>query len=533
MKNYRSTLLVFIFILSAYVAHAQVIYERHDNEVYNYLARMAQKGIIEFRDFIKPLSKEQILRGLDSVQVHSESLSQIEKKELTFYRTEYMLNGRKRILSASSKEFRIQADPILTLSYMNGPGRSIVHESSGINFWGDIDKRWGFQLSFQDINEHGDGFDSIRNTLADGPATGVIVLSNANRKDYQNFTEIRAHLSYSFKNGSISVGQDYLTCGYGQNGSIILSDKAPTYPYIRFDYYPLSWLKFNYTHAWLQSGTLDSNRSYTIPSGVFGGIREVDIPKFMASHSIEMFIKKGLSFAIGESIIYNDQLNIGYLIPIMYFKGYDNYANRGVIHQGSNGQFFLNINSRNQIKNTQLYGTLFVDEIKLTSVFDSKNSRNQLGYTIGGVVTDYFIPYLSIGAEYTRVRPFVYENFLPAQTYTSAGYNLGDWIGTNSDKVIAYLKYTPMPRVKLLARYQYIRKGGNGTVYQQYYQQPQPPFLFDMQYKMSEVYLKASYECVHRGFINIELSHADYQNFNGATPLLSGNTVKFGILYGL
>ncbi|MDB5211537.1 MAG: hypothetical protein JWQ30_2364, partial [Sediminibacterium sp.] len=379
----RSRLVLFFCAFSCSVGFSQVVYERHTNEVYNFLSRFAQKGVIVFDDLIRPVSKEKIASALDSVAAHPRLLSELEKNELAFYLEEYTEGARKRILKAASADFSIEADPVVTASYLSGSGKDIKATSIGINLWGRAGKKWGFQFSFQDVNLNGTGLDTSYKGLEAGSTTGPILFNNYNTNT-QNFTEIRGHVSYEFKNGSISVGQDYLLWGYGEN-RIVLSDKAPTYPYLRLDYRPLPWLRFNYTHAWLQSGLTDSLRSYTIPSG-FGGIRQVEIAKFMASHSINFTLKKGLDLTLGESIIYNDRLNIGYLIPVMFFKAIDNYNGAAGIQRGSNGQFFFQLSSRNQLPKTHLYGTLFIDEIRISEIFNKEKQRNQVGYTIGGSV---------------------------------------------------------------------------------------------------------------------------------------------------
>ena len=71
----------------------------------------------------------------------------------------------------------------------------------------------------------------------------------------------------------------------------------------------------------------------------------------------------------------------------------------------------------------------FVDEIRIATIFNATKSRNQLGLTLGATVTDIGLPYLTLGAEYTRINPFVYRNLTPAQDYTSQDYSLGDWMG--------------------------------------------------------------------------------------------------------
>ena len=176
---------------------------------------------------------------------------------------------------------------------------------------------------------------------------------------------------------------------------------------------------------------------------------------------------------------------------------YDNIVNNGNILAGSNGQLFFQLSSRNQLPKTHLYTSLFIDEIRTSTMFDKSKSRNQLGYTLGASVTDLLLPYLTFSLEYTRVNPFVYKNLIAAQTYSSYGYGLGDWMGNNFDRVFASIRYTPMPRLKCLVSYQSIRKGGAGTVEQQYFQQPQPAFLFNPLFNRKELQIRCSYELIN------------------------------------
>jgi hypothetical protein len=240
---------------------------------------------------------------------------------------------------------------------------------------------------------------------------------------------------------------------------------------------------------------------------------------------------KGLNIAIGESIVYSDKIDPGFLIPINLFKFYDNNRSNYLIEAGSNGQYFLSLSSRNQIKNTHLYSTLFIDEIKVSSLFNKTDSRNQLGFNFGGSITDVFIPYLSIGAEYTRVNPFVYSNLIPAQNYTSYNYSLGDWMGNNFDRAILFAKYTPIAKLKLIAHYQNIRKGGAGTIYEQYTAQPQPAFLFDYIKTRSDIFLQARYELINNIYLNTSLTLMQTKMDNGTS--IKDNTYQLGISVGL
>ena len=527
---------------------AQVVWENHTKEVYNYLSRMAQKGVINFDDNIRPLSRKYIADCLDSLLHKTGLLNPVEKKELLFYGQEYgnelastpqeaqpqtgffKLDPYKRwrSFSAVNKNVLFQVDPVFTAATFQGSGKNITQSSSGLSFWGYAGKHWGFHFFYNDITEAGKGLDYTRQNT---PATGF-TRKDTTLPSSQNFSQLRGSISYNWKNGSLSFGQDHLLWGYGENGRIVLSDKPPVSPFIRFDYQLFPWLKFNYTHAWLNSNIIDSNRTYGTGNTVYGGERQFFVRKFMATHSLQIKPVKGLDIALGESIVYSDRLEVGYLFPLMFFKVYDNMVNNSNIRTGSNGQLFVQVSSRNHLPKTHLYSTLFIDEVRIATIFDRKKSRNQVGATLGGSVTDVFIPYLTVGIEYTRVYPFVYRNLIPAQNYTSYDHSLGDWMGNNFDRLIYTLKYTPFPRFKCLLRYQSSRKGGAGTVEQQYFQQPQPGFLFDLRKKQEEFFAHFTYECINNLTLNAFYSSLSEDN-RVSLKKTTNNTFSFGFTYGL
>ena len=539
-----SLFLLCILVVNAHL-NAQTIFENNRSEAYPFLNRMAQKGLVNFDDIIQPLTRTHINEALQSLQNKKSLLTTTEKKELAFYLEEFTsiqdtitkldwvkkdINKRWRSFHLQSKDFNVFGDPIVGVSSFINDGKSIQQLSNGMEMWGTlgVQKKWGYQLYYRDYTE---STVSNQNTNIESPETGKILIgTNANNKT--NYSEIRANLSYSWKNGSINFGKDNMNWGYGENGKIVLSTKAPSYPYIRFDYAPIKWLSFNYMHAWLNSNLVDSNLSYnTYTGGVSGDNRLLYIQKYLASHSLIIKPIKGLTIALGESIVYSDKLDPGFFIPINLFKFYDNNRSNYSINAGSNGQYFLQISSRNHLKNTHLYASTFIDEIRVTSILNKNKSRNQLGYTVGASATDIFIPYFTLGAEYTRVNPFVYSNLIPAQQYTSYDYSLGDWMGNNFDRTMFFIKYTPVARLKLYARYQTINKGSAGTIVQQYLSEPQPSFLFDLQKTRKDLYLQANYEWIHNLYVK---TSAQWLNENYTNGLKTNNTMySLGISFGL
>jgi hypothetical protein len=534
----------FLFTLAFSIsALTQNVWENSNSEVHPFLYRMAQKGFIEYNDLIKPINRTSVLSALNILKLKDSTLSVVEKKEFNFYLQEYTRplidqislfkkdqNKRWRAGAIVANDFEFYIDPLLGINNFSGTSKNIKQLSNGFELWGTAgkNKNLGYQVYYRDYTETG----TVNNNFREETSTPGNILIGAKSDNKINYTDIRANINYSFRKGNVSFGKDNIVWGYGENSNIVLSNKVPSYPYIRLDYKPFKWLNFNYTHAWLNSNIADSSLSYFTNTGrIDNDFRLVFVQKYLATHSIEVEAMKGLNIAIGESIVYSDKMDPGFLIPINLFKFYDNNRSNYLIEAGSNGQYFLSISSRNQIKNTHLYSTLFIDEIKVSSMFNKNESRNQLGYNLGGSITDIFIPYLSLGAEYTKVNPFVYSNLIPAQTYSSNKYSLGDWMGNNFDKAILFAKYTPMAKLKLVARYQKIRKGGAGTIYEQYTAQPQPNFLFDYIKTRSDIFLQARYEYINNIYLTSSLTLMQTKLTNG--NLVKDNTYQLGISVGL
>ena len=272
-----------------------------------------------------------------------------------------------------------------------------------------------------------------------------------------DYSEIHTTISVDWKWGVFTAGKDFLEWGYGESGKLVLSNKAPSFPFIRLDIYPVPWLRFNYFHGWLSSNVIDSNNVY---STLVEGLTRLSYRnKYIASHTLTITPLRGLDISLGESIIYSDKLRISYLMPLMFFKLADHYLSNYDNNYGDNAQFFAGISSRNHIKNTHLYGTLFIDEISLSNLLNSKPERNQTGFTLGGSIADIPINNSTFTIEYTKIYPFVYQHFIPTDTYENDSYFLGHWMGNNGDLIYTSLNYRPIRGLQIAVWGQYIRKG--------------------------------------------------------------------------
>ena len=555
-------------LLVSISGYSQAVFEHVDNSIYEYLNRQALRGNIIVDDIIRPLTRNHIaayLNQLDTLyNTKKISLNAVERSELLFHIKEYGLGieegtvnnlkerwfkkdprGRLRFLSKIDslgghekstqnivQPFQFNLEPVIQGAvFASGDKKSTIIKATGLQLWASLGKRLGLQMYYRDINEEGTGIDFDKKFT---PQQGYIPATQPGVK-ILNYADVRATMTYQWKNGLFAVGKEQYVTGYGLNGNLIYSTKAPSYPYIRLTQQILPWLKFEYMHAVLASRLVDTPNSYIVSNGgVFGGQRFKMIPKYMVSHAFSLRLKKGLTLMLGESVVYNDRVQLGYVLPLMFYKAWDQYVSGTNINAGSNTQFFVQLSSRNQLKNTHLYTSILIDEFSPSGLFSAKRSRTQIGFNVGGSITNLpFLPNLTCSVDYTRINPFVYKNLLPAQEYSNNGYLIGDWMGNNADRLIVEAKYIPIPRMRVVLRLEQIRKGSAGTTDQQYFQQPQPDFLFGLQQKLWATSGRVSYEWIHNLYFFGQLARQEIKvyspNFNSNMYFQFSAGCSFGL----
>jgi len=555
MKKVFPFLAIISFLLLSFPDYAQTVYEPLSSSVYGFLERMDLKGNIVIHDEVKPFSRTYIAGKLRELENNRNALSAIDKDELEFYRKEYAIdlytlmreplpaqlsifhkdvNGRFRALTFthSLSLFTFMADPILKYSVSDIKGDFISHLQNGARAYGYISDNIGFSVNYSDNTESGPYLDYTKNFT---PVPGIVhtVTSIGGVQNLQ-YDEVNADISIDWKWGTFTFAKDYLNWGSGVNGQIILSDKAPSFPFIRLDISPVNWLRFTYIHGWLHSGILDSTtlRSTSVP----GRNNFLEVPKFIAAHLLSFDLSRKLTFSIGESIVYSDRIEPVYLIPVMFFRAADHYLQKDSSNSGSNAQMFANVYYKIPRLKIQLYSSLFIDELSITSLLKGENGPSAVAYTFGAKAADLIFPNSETVLEYTRVNPFVYMNSNDAQTYTSRGYTLGEWIGSNAD--VAYFSYIQYLERGLSAgiSVRYAREGGKEQPQQQY-ELPYPPFLFGKRKNDLEISLNLKYEIINslKGQVSFKHSNISDQVVN-RTPewmLGSNNVISFSLGYGL
>lgn len=552
----KITLVVLSVLTMLYPLRAQVVFEPLNKDIYPYLERLSHRGVIELDDLFKPFSRKYIAEKLTEAKSSIDLLTDLEKEELEFFEKEYYweintanevsieedLNlferdnaGRYRIFSYNNDIFKFQAKPLLGVDVSYIEKNRNIHMLMGLSAYGYLLDKIGFSLDIRSHNERGDALDPYREFT---PQTGIIPTISQKGKDI-GYSEVDASVSVDWGWGNIIAAKEHIEFGYAKYGNIVLSNKAPSFPHVRLQIKPADWFNFYYFHAWLSSNVVDSAK-------VAEYKRDIYVGKYFAWHALVITPFKGFDFSIGESVVYGDEIEFLYLMPVMFYFFADEYVTNKQGKPGdANQQIFLTISSKNHLPNTHLYGTLFVDEMTIGGIngsiianptyggATSRRQRTQLGFTLGLSVTDLPIDNLTFSSEYTRINPFVYGHHDPAQTYQNSSYLMGHWMGHNSDLFYFDLNYRILRGLQANLWGAHIRKGSDD--YSDQYSTSQPDFLFGLKNSYTNFGLNLRYELVHE--LNIDarfkLTKTSLEQNDGTSVDDQMKEFSFSIYYGL
>ena len=308
-----------------------------------------------------------------------------------------------------------------------------------------------------------------------------------------DFAEWFGQISWSWKWGMIGVFKDRFQWGENYHGANIISDRAPSFPRLRLNLNPARWMEFEYYHGWLQPESIDSAETLT-----GSGMEVVRVNKYMAANLVTFKPWKYLNLAIGNSIVYDGQIQLAYFIPVLFFKSVDHTLTHGIDNE--NSQMYFSISSR-QIRHLNLYLTLFIDELKISRIRSSEE-HNFLGWKAGLKVCDFPLKDLSFILEGTRTLPGTYQHYAPSLTYENDGYNLGQYLRDNSMEIYTSLRYRPLRGLELAAGYTFARHGVDYT-YAQGGAITTYPVLDPVAWQMSQVDLTASYSICSNLFFSL------------------------------
>ena len=525
-------LTILIFFLYGPVAKNQPVYQHVSNYgIYQFLDELANAGIIEINSSVKPYTRILIAKKLAEAQKNLDKLNKRQKHELAFFLKDYNkelkadrdFDKRFDLFYYKDSLFTLSVNPILGIRYFNNQHGSMFHRWNGAQAFAYVGSHLGIYASLRDNHE---------SEIIASPAFLTREAGGAYkypRGGGVDFSEMRGGITFSWKWGSVGLIKDHNEWGDYYADPSILSARAPSYAQVKLNVKPVDWFEFNYFHGWLVSGIIDSTKSYQYSNGYSSDTRLVFTNKYLAAN---MFTFKPFGrtlFSIGNAAIYSGpNVNPFYLIPFLYF-GPDKQKNNNDFVR--NSWLFINLSIRN-IKNVHLYGSLFADDIKLSRFF-KKDEHNPLGYKYG-VQFSNVMPNTFLTLEFTRFNPFVYQSNIPATTYETNAYILGNYLNDNSQEfyVSFGLRLFRASEIKLSYRH-----AKHGPVYNdKRIIESEIPFMENVAWENSELALSANWQIINDAYFYLSycVRNSSGEEKAYTAPYYYGktNTVEVGLNYG-
>jgi len=534
MRKLRFLFPLLVVMASVATVSAQPVYQHVSSKsIYAFLDEMANERIIELNSAVKPYSREFIARKLSGINDSVSQLNTRQQKELAFYLKDFnkeLLPGKdfdKRfdIFYYKDSLFKFSVNPILGVRFWSNENGSNYHRWNGLDVFATVGSHLGIYASLRD--NHEDKRLSGHDYLNSRP--GAVY------KGVNDYSEMRGGITWGWKWGMLGLVKDHVEWGNYYHYPSIVSAKAPSVTQIKFSLNPVTWFEFNYMHAWLVSGVVDSLRSYQFTNPYGGNYRRVYRKKFMAANIFTFKPWKGLHTSIGNSIIYSDvDAHPAYLIPFLLYKSVDHTNNNASdSNGGQNSQFFIDISSR-QINHLHLYATLFFDDISISRL---KENGHMDYYSLNaGFQVSNLIPNTFFTLEYFKSYPLVYKHDMPTTTYESNFYNMGHYLQDNSQSIYAGLAFKPLRGLDVKLSFNTAKHGRDheelGTnrvdvvhLFMDSVTWKTQSLGMDVNYQVfNDIYLFGSYTWQHNSG-EIEKYTAPY--FWGKT-----NTFSFGVNYG-
>ena len=217
---------------------------------------------------------------------------------------------------------------------------------------------------------------------------------------------------------------------------------------------PCKWFQFDYFHAWLVSNVIDSTYWYSEQQTATGTEREYrPANKFMAANMFTFMPCKYIQFSFGNSIIYAERnVQAAYFIPIAFYKSLDHLLTKGLHTENQNSQAFASISVR-PTDHLRLYGSFYIDEFKLSRLKKSDPQHNLYSYLVGFNWSGWPVKGLALRGEFVRSNIATYAHSIQVLEYTSNSYQMGHYMGANSQSIFVQLAYRPTRSLRLTLDY--------------------------------------------------------------------------------
>ena len=428
----------------------------------------------------RPLSVYEAQRYLDSVAVHRDELTDIERRLLDRYRGDTTLVSAQRLhnsasalyangvdfLSSKGEDFSIQLNPLL---YLTGgmANRSVERAGSnsyftyqntrGVRVSGAIGSNVFFETRIEE-NQRIPGMPQFSKNTA--PRLG-----NVKYEPGQDSMLSTAAYDYLIATGVLGVKTKFFEFRFGRDRNLWGVGKTST---------ELS--NYSTVYDQLQIRTTVGRFQYTNLFTGFSDLTDLQdnfpetirIPrKYAAYHRLTVNITDRMDLGIFEGVVWADDstrsgYNLSMLNPVILYRAVER-------DEGSSANVVIGMDYSWIVRpGFMWYLQLVIDEFKLSEVFTPENGwwANKWSWMLGIQVVDPipFIDHLRMRLEYARTRPFTFSHRVANQGYVHYEDLLGHPSGPNAEDVALFFTYQPSPRFFAEANLSMTIRGRNTDV---------------------------------------------------------------------
>ena len=512
--------------------------------IYDYLDELASEGVIELNSTVKPYSRQFIAEKLLQAQKQNTLLNKRQNDDLRFFLNEFALEQNilpETKLNLVNKEtstlafiqpafhykdsiFRARITPIIGMTVTRNANGNITKRWYGAEFQAMMGKHLSVYGSLRDISIQGQLL-ARPGYLNDFP--GYEYKESSGGGDY---SDSRGGIKYAWNWGSVGLVKDNIVWGDNYHGSNILSGRAPSFPMLTLHLKPTKWFEMQYIHGWLVSNVADSSHYY-LENGTTKWYRPAN--KFLAANIFTFTPVKHLNVSVGNSIVYaENNVQAAYLLPFAFYKSIDHSMTKGLGIENQNSQVFFNVSSRN-IKHLHLFTSVYADEINFARFKPSSAEKNPISIKVGANLSNFPIQNLSVIGEFTHTNIINYKHSIPVLTWASNSYNLGSYLGDNSQEMYLALRYKPIRGLDLNLsfmdakhgnEYEYLRRNANrADAISKIISQPS---LGDITWSNKTIGFNAQYEVFSNAYALINVTYSDIRGYDLTSTPIDGEIRK-------
>lgn len=473
-----SRFIFFLFLVTIILtanAYAQLELVPASHPVYDFLKRMQLENTIpRYNSSLIPISRGEIAEYLKTVNEKGK-LSATDKKILEDYFIEFEFELQKSTNKSSSLFGKFEGESLFSnkkqkyvYSFTDSNASLFVNLPVSISGYGSKGDFGDNELILGDIGLSARGsmygkvgysaiYNGGKSLKGDDVAklfeTDYNPVLKSNPKFFKDnyYDQFTGHIRYQTKNNwlSLTAGREPVLAGYGYIDRLFLSNNTVPMDFFRID---LSYkkIKYNFYYGSIKGDSLGADLK----------------SKNIAFHRLNVQFSDVFKIGYYETVVIsNNPFSFVYFNPISFITSAD--LNSGAKETTENNTLMGIDVEVNPVKNVALQGTLLVDDVNFSTLFnkDLTANDNKFGYQLGAMWTKAFtLPDLSMKIEYTRLEPFVYSHRSNKDSYTHWDLSLGHALPSNSDEIALKFSYNISHRARLDFLYRF-QRSADGIYY--------------------------------------------------------------------